>query len=102
MDKSRNEIISELRKFKKENGIDKIVFFGSRATDKHSKDSDVDLIVVSHSFRGFKSFRRAPTVRLKLNLDYPIDLLCYTPEEFKRKREEPTIVREAVREGIEI
>jgi hypothetical protein len=31
-----------------------------------------------------------------------VELLCYTPEEFERKREQITIVREAVREGIEL
>jgi hypothetical protein len=31
-----------------------------------------------------------------------VELLCYTPEEFDRKRREISIVREAVREGIEL
>jgi hypothetical protein len=31
-----------------------------------------------------------------------VELLCYTPEEFDRKSREINIVRQAVREGIEL
>ena len=102
MDKNTAEIIKKLKKFKKENNIGKMIFFGSRVTGNYMKYSDIDLIVVSKNFGKLKSFKRAPTVRLKWNLDYPVDMLCYTPKEFERKKIEPSIVREAVREGIEI
>ena len=36
------------------------------------------------------------------NLDYPVDFLCYTPEEFEKKKKEISIVKEAVKEGIDI
>ena len=102
MDKKKSEIIKELKKFKVKNHISKIIFFGSRAKKKHGKNSDVALIVVSPQFKGVKSFKRAPTIRLKLNLDHPVDMLCYTPREFDEKKGEPTIVREAIKDGIEI
>jgi len=102
MDKNKTRIINELKKFKKENKINKIIFFGSRRNNKYTKYSDVDLILVSPQFRELKSYKRAPTIRLKWNLDYPVDMLCYTPEEFERRKKEPTIVREAVKGGIEI
>ena len=102
MDKKKSEIIRELKKFKAKNNIDRIIFFGSRIKKRYNKYSDVDLIVVSPQFKGLKSFKRAPTIRLKLDLDYPIDMLCFTPKEFDDKKDEPTIVREAVKEGIEI
>ena len=102
MDKNPAKIIKELKKFKKDNGIGKIILFGSRATDKFTKYSDVDLIIISPQFRKLKSFKRAPTIRLKWNLDYPVDMLCYTQEEFETKKNEPSIVREAVKNGIEI
>ena len=102
MDKNTVKIIKELKKFKKENGISRIIFFGSRRNKKYNKYSDVDLAVISSKFKKLRSFERAPTLRLKLRLNYPVDMLCYTPKEFERKKREPTILREAIRTGIEI
>lgn len=98
----KDKIIKELKEFKKKNKIDKMIFFGSRAGNKYTKYSDIDLIVISSKFKKIKSFKRAPVLRLKWKLDYPVDLLCYTPEEFEKKKKEPTIVKEAVENGIEI
>ncbi|MBI2499833.1 nucleotidyltransferase domain-containing protein [Candidatus Woesearchaeota archaeon] len=98
----KDKIIKELKKFKKKNKIDKMIFFGSRTNNKYTKYSDIDLIVISSKFKKIKSFKRAPVLRLKWELDYPVDLLCYTPEEFEKKKKEPTIVKEAVENGIEI
>lgn len=102
MDKAANKIIKNLREFKKENHLQRIIFFGSRWKGKPNQWSDVDLVVVSPRFSKLKSFQRAPTIRLKLNLTYPVDMLCYTPKEFSQRKNLPTIVREAVRTGIEV
>lgn len=32
----------------------------------------------------------------------PVDLLCYTAREFEQKRKEASIVRDAVKKGVEI
>jgi len=102
MDKKTTQIIKGLKKFKKDNHIEKLIFFGSRTTNKYSKYSDVDLIVISSKFEKLKSYKRAPILRLKWDLEYSVDLLCYTPKEFEKKKKNPTIVMEAVKEGIEI
>lgn len=102
MDKNTAKIIKELKKFKERNNIKKLIFFGSRLNNKHNQYSDIDLIVVSPRFRRLKSYKRAPLIRLNWNLNYPVDMLCYTPEEFEKKKIEPTIVRTAIGEGIEI
>jgi hypothetical protein len=99
-------LIEELKDFKKEVSkkipILKLYFFGSRVKGKYHRYSDIDLIVVSDKFRGLK-FRRRPLLLYDYwNLDYPVDFLCYTPEEFEKLRKMITIVREAVKEGIEI
>jgi len=96
----------ELRKFKfrlsKKIPIDKMIFFGSYAKGKSHKYSDVDLIIVSKKFRGME-FRYRPIGFYKFwNLDAPFDFLCYTPEEFNKLKKQITIVREAIKEGIEI
>lgn len=102
----RKDIERELKKFKKSLSkrieIEKIIFFGSLAKGKGHKYSDVDLIIISPEFRG-KEFRDRPLGFYKYwNLDLPFDFLCYTPEEFKKLSKMITIVREAVKEGIEI
>ena len=102
MDKSNAKLLRELRNFKEDNKISKLIFFGSRSKGEYTKYSDVDLIIISPRFKKIKSYKRAPLIRPKWELDYPVDFLCYTPEEFNKLKKQVTIVREAVREGIEI
>ena len=105
MDKNKN-LIKDLQEFKKrinkEIPINKMLLFGSQAKGKTHKWSDVDLIVVSAKFRGKRSFKRANKLYDLWFIDYPVDFLCYTPEEFNKMKKQITIVREAVRGGIEI
>ena len=105
MDKKK-DLIKKLKIFKytvsKEIPINKILFFGSFARGKPHKWSDIDLIVVSSRFYRKKSYKRARRLYDYWNLDYPVDFLCYTPEEFNKLKKQFTVVREAVRKGIEI
>lgn len=82
--------------------IKKMYLFGSQATGKAGKSSDVDLLLVSPVFRGKRRLRRAPSLYLKWDLDYPVDFVCLTPEEFNKKKKETGIVQEAVKFGIRI
>ncbi|MBI4162449.1 MAG: hypothetical protein HY513_02100 [Candidatus Aenigmarchaeota archaeon] len=36
------------------------------------------------------------------SLRYPVDFLCYSPDEFEKQRKKITIVKQVVDEGIEI
>jgi len=102
----KKHIIDSLEEFKKETEksmpISKIIFFGSRATGKARKYSDVDMIVVSPEFGDMKFRERATRMYDYWNLDYPVDFLCYTPEEFEKKKTGIGIIHEAVKAGIEI
>lgn len=95
-----------LKKFKKELSkeisIEKMYLFGSRAKGKTHRWSDFDLLIVSKKFRNKISFERAVGFHKYWEIDYPIDFLCYTPEEFNKFKKQITIVREVVKEGIEI
>jgi uncharacterized protein len=82
--------------------LKKMILFGSQATGKPHTDSDVDLILVSDKFRRKRRLARSPPLHLKWDLDYPVDFICYTPEEFERKKKLIGIVKQAVEEGIEI
>ena len=106
MGRKKNQIVKELKEFKtairRKYGVEKMIFFGSRAAGASRKNSDVDLILVSKKFRG-KSFLKRPLgLHFYWNLKYPVDFICYTPEEFEKLRKRITIVRQALEEGVEI
>jgi HEPN domain-containing protein/predicted nucleotidyltransferase len=82
--------------------VDRIIFFGSRASGAPHRDSDIDLVIVSRDFEGKPRRERALGFHEMWNLEYPVDFLCYTPQEYEDLRNRVTIVREAVRTGIEI
>jgi predicted nucleotidyltransferase len=98
--------VIELKKFKKK--VEKkiplqaLIFFGSRVRKKYHKDSDIDLIAVSEKFRGLNFFKRVAKMYDFWDLNYPVDFLCYTPEEFNKLKKEVSIVSEALKEGVEI
>lgn len=99
-------IVKLLKRYKenvsKDIPIDRMLLFGSYAGGKAHPDSDVDLLVVSPSFRRMNFFKRGARMYGHWGMNHPVDFLCYTPEEFQRLRKEVTIVRDAEREGIEI
>ena len=96
-------LIRELRRFRrkvtKRYPVRRMLLFGSRAGGKVHRFSDVDLIVVSEWFRGRNAVDRAFPLRLEWDLAYPVDFLCYTPEEFRLLARRPSLVRQALREG---
>jgi predicted nucleotidyltransferase len=83
--------------------IEKVIIFGSRVRGDYLMDSDLDLIVVSKDFEGIKFTDRITEVSQCLDLwqgEYPIEILCYTPSEFERKKNQIGMVRDAVEYGI--
>lgn len=77
-----------------------VLLFGSRARGDALDDSDVDLLVVSESFRDVPFLERATAVLRDVDFPFAVDVLCYTPEEFERKRQELGVVSAAVEEGV--
>ena len=103
----RKKIIKDkLKEFKKtvnrDFPIKSMYFFGSRASGKPHKYSDIDLVIVSPKFRKLDFFKRGAKMYDYWNLNYPVDFLCYTPEEFNKLKKQVTIVSEALVEGIKI
>ncbi len=83
----------------------RIILFGSRARGDHLKGSDYDIIVISGKFEGMRFSDRASLLLKTLyreRIILPLELLCYTPEEFERKRKMIGVVREALSYGIEL
>jgi len=102
----REDLISNIQEFKKNLSdiidLQELIIFGSSISGDYTKDSDVDLIIVSPSFRGKKFYKRALGFHRRWNIDLPVDFICFTPEEFEEKRKQVSIVSEALKEGVRI
>jgi predicted nucleotidyltransferase len=100
----RKHIIEGIKKFirriNKDFQINKIIFFGSRTTNKYNKDSDIDLIIVSDDFEGLDFFERVSKMYNYWELDYPVDFLCYTLNEFTNLKKRISIIKYAIKKGI--
>ncbi|MHA1369876.1 MAG: nucleotidyltransferase domain-containing protein [Promethearchaeota archaeon] len=96
-------IIDFIRAVRAHFSLEQVILFGSRARGDHFTTSDYDILLVSNDFEGMLFSERVASV-----LDhwhwYPVevDVICLTPGEFNKKKGQIGIIREAVREGIEI
>ncbi len=77
----------------------RIFLFGSRAKGTARDDSDWDFIIVTEKFQNTRRVRRAVAMDKLAPLVLEVDFLCYTPEEFEKRKRGPTIVNEAICEG---
>ena len=102
----KKKLLKELKQFassiESDFPLDKMYLFGSRAWGKTHEFSDVDLLLVSKKFKGKRRLGRSPPLYLRWDLDYPVDLICLTPDEFERKKKMIGIVQEAVDKGVRI
>jgi hypothetical protein len=100
----REYLIKQLNKFisklNSEFKIQNTIFFGSRTREKSKRESDIDLIIVSKDFKKMNFIERAARMYDFWDMDYPVDFLCYTPEEFNKLKRRVSIVRQALNEGI--
>jgi len=77
--------------------------FGSRARGDNFNDSDYDIIIVSPDFANILFTQRIAKM-YDFWKHYPLDIepICYTPEEFEKKKKQIGLVQQAVKEGIEL
>ena len=103
MDKETNRVINSFaKKIKKKFEPSRFVLFGSRARGDNFKSSDYDVLLVSNRFQGIAFPDRMAKVYGYWDNECNLEPLCYTEEEFERKRKQQGIVRTAVKEGIEV
>lgn len=81
--------------------------WGSRAYGRPSTLSDIDLVVVSRKFRTTRFLKRRSTFLRELGVIHDesvesIDPLCYTPEEFHRKKSEIGVVSAGLSKAVRI
>lgn len=79
-----NEIERIVQTIKEQYQPEKIILFGSHVWGAPRKDSDVDLFVVKKSNERRIDRQRAVR-KLVWNINVPLDILVYTPEEIKRR-----------------
>ena len=95
-----SEVLKELKLMKKRSKVEEMLLFGSRARNEELLTSDVDVIVISKRFVNMP-FRQRPNKFLDAwTLPVDLEIICYSPEEFSRKKKEIGLVREAVKQGV--
>jgi len=100
--KTDKKVKSFVKRIKTKFNIERVIFFGSRSKGIFRRNSDYDVILVSKDFRGMRFTDRMTKIYPYWGYTDSIDPFCYTPEEFNKLKKQITIVREAVRTGIEI
>lgn len=101
--KHQKIIESYSRDLEKKIPINKVILFGSIARGRYHRDSDLDLIVLSNKFKTMSFMKRLEFLskaRGRKHLDMAMDILGYTPEEFKEISKESVVLKEAARDGI--
>tara|TARA_Y100000310_G_scaffold345413_1_gene464718 strand:+ start:26698 stop:27015 length:318 start_codon:yes stop_codon:yes gene_type:complete len=96
------QIKSFAKDLEKDFKIKKLILFGSRATGKAKKDSDIDLIIVSDDFKGMGFFERTSRMYKYWPFEIPVDFLCYTKKEFDKLKTRISVVKQAIDTGITI
>lgn len=79
-----------------------IILFGSRARGDNLKESDIDLIIVAKAFEHVDFRERIIQAYGMWDKRQGLDVLCYTPLEFEKKKRQMGLVQEAAREGVVI
>ncbi|EKE00139.1 MAG: DNA polymerase beta protein [uncultured bacterium] len=64
--------------------VEKVILFGSYATNTNHPDSDVDLAFISPSFEGMDYLSRLKLIGSKRRYyDFAVDYFGFTPEEYE-------------------
>ncbi|GAG25512.1 unnamed protein product [marine sediment metagenome] len=81
--------------------------WGSHVYGHPHEYSDLDVIVVSEDFRGERFIDRQVRLVNELDLFYDdvigvVDPICYTPEEFEKKKNRVCVIQEALKKGVRV
>ncbi len=63
---------------------ERVILFGSYAEDRANRHSDVDLLVVMPTR---SEISQSVAIRMKLDCQFPLDLIVRTPEKLKKRLE---------------
>lgn len=96
---SRDKIEETVKRIVENNNPQKIILFGSYATDDFNKHSDLDLLIIKET--NLPRHKRGREIRKYLRgLKFPIDIVVYTPEEINEwKDEKHSFISKILKEG---
>ncbi|MDP3697491.1 MAG: nucleotidyltransferase domain-containing protein [Candidatus Taylorbacteria bacterium] len=83
--------------------VERALLFGSAARDEADQNSDIDLIIISEDFKKMPLTGRLvflSKLRGRNFIDWPMDILGYTAEEFEKLSQVSSMFAEAKRDGI--
>ena len=83
------------KRLRKDYSDAEVILFGSRAKGEALEESDFDIIAVSKEFGGINFFRRIEKMYDYWAEKEPLEVFCYTPEEFEEKKRQIGIVKAA-------
>ena len=98
----RRFVAESLERVREHLSPDVLVFFGSRVDGRPDEWSDIDLFIVSPKFRGMRPLQRMEHFRKIARPQMHVDAICYTPEEYERMVNEPSLIREIMKSGLRI
>ena len=98
----RSSLRALVRSLKERMNDVEVYLFGSFARGDWLKNSDIDIIVVSSSFKGMEIHERYKQVRLLADRELSFEILTYTPEEFEELKERSVILKDASRYWIKL
>lgn len=100
--KIKKDVLMFLRQIKELN-IETVIIFGSRVRGDYLKHSDLDIIMVSEDFSIIPFIDRSNVIYKYYDAwkgEGSLEVICYTPEEFERKKAQIGMVKDAVKGGI--
>jgi len=103
MDKNQDKAIKEfISRVKGRFQPKEVLLFGSRARGNHWKGSDYDIAIISEKFKDIDFRERIIMVYELVEEPLNVEVLCYTPEEFEKRKDELCIVRKIFEEGVSV
>jgi predicted nucleotidyltransferase len=94
LDYSAGQIVAKLSDL----NVEKISLFGSYARGKSDLFTDLDVLVIMDTDKPFTE--RTTEMYSLLALPVDADVLCYTPQEFRRMKETPFLKKALVDEVV--
>ncbi len=83
--------------------VEKVILYGSCARGTATKYSDIDIVIISKSLARWKPIERLQMLsRATENVDAPLEVIGYTPQEIKRRGKRSIFWDEITRDGVEI
>lgn len=90
----QNELDTVVHQIVDNYGAERVILFGSGASDELNEESDIDLVVIKDTDASF--YDRLREVAEKVEWKHACEIIVYTPDEFENMRETNSFVRDEI------